>query len=298
MLDAITALEQPPLETQSPIDARAARAALVRPSRIEVEETRNLDAGGVPARLYRPPGCNADTTTGLLIWFHAGGWVLGSVDGHDDLCRSLCVRSGHTVLNVGYRLAPENPFPAGLDDAVASTCWAHDHAGELGCDPGRIAVGGDSSGANLAAVVAQLRSVPLRYQVLVYPVTDARAGYDSFRENAEGFFLTASQFTWCLDQYFSGGQGSIEDPRVSPMLATDQTVGASPDALILTAEFDAVRDDGRAYAERLATLGVPTTHVTFYGQIHSFWLFPDSIDDADAARALVAQGVKTALKPS
>lgn len=298
VLDAIAAVGQPPIEAQDPATARAARAALVRASAIEVGEIRDLDAGGVPARLYRPPGAGADTVTGLVIWFHGGGWVLGSIDGHDDLCRSLCVRSGHSVLSVGYRLAPEDPFPAGLSDAIAGTRWAHDHAAEIGCDPNRLAVAGDSAGANLAAVVAQQVPFALRSQVLVYPVTDARAGTDSYRENADGLFLTAAGMRWFIEQYLSGGHGTVDDPRVSPLLAADETLAASPPTLVITAEFDPLRDDGRAYAERLATLGVQTTHVMFHGQIHGFCSMPEFIDDADAARALAAQCVATALNPS
>lgn len=291
LLDAMSALGQAPIETEEPVAARAARAALVQPSTIDVAEVRDLDAGGVPARLYRPgPG-----PTGLVIWFHGGGWVLGDLESHDDLCRSLCVRSGHSVLSVGYRLAPEDPFPAGLTDAISTTRWAHEHADELGCDPDRLAVAGDSAGANLAAVVAQLAPVPLEFQALVYPVTDARANWPSYEENGNGTLLTAAGMRWFIDHYLSGGHGSPDDPRVSPLLADDAAFASSPPTLVLTAEYDPLRDEGVAYAERLAAAGVPTSHVMFHGQIHAFFSLPEFLDDANAARALVAQAIATAL---
>jgi acetyl esterase len=295
LLDAIDALGQPPIETLEPAAARDERAALVRPSTIEGVRMRDLDAGGVLARLYRPAHLDHHAHTGLLLWFHGGGWVLGSVDGHDDLCRALVLRSGHSVLSVEYRLAPEDPFPAGLTDAITTTRWAHEHATELGADPERLGVAGDSAGANLAAVVAQLAPVPLRYQVLIYPVTDARRDTTSYRENAEGYFLTASGMAWFVEHYLAGDQGSEDDPRVSPLLASDDALAASPPTLVVTAEFDPLRDEGIAYAQRLAEVGVTTSHVLFHGQIHGFFSLPEFLDDADTARALVAQAIATAL---
>ncbi len=297
LLELFDSLGQPPIETQTPAQARAAREALVQPSSIEVGEWRDVDAGGVAARLYRPPAIAPDDVTGLLVWFHGGGWVLSSVDGHDDLCRALCVASGHRVLSVEYRLAPESPFPDGLTDAITTTRWAHEHAADLGVDPDRLAIGGDSAGANLAAVVAQLAPVPLRHQVLVYPVTDARGETASYRENAEGLFLTADGMRWFVDLYLSGRQGTVDDPRVSPLLAPDEAVAGSPPALVITAEYDVLRDEGVAYAERLLAAGVPTSHVTFHGQIHGFVSMPELLDDAHAARGLLGATLARALRP-
>lgn len=296
LLEAIEELDQPPLEELEPEDARENRAALVRPSLIEGVVMRDLDAGGVGARLYRPAMVPDGVPTGLLLWFHGGGWVLGSIDGHDDLCRSLALRSGSRVLSVEYRLAPEHPFPAGLTDAITSARWAHEHAAELGADPDRIALGGDSAGANLAAVVAQLAPVPLRYQVLVYPVTDARRTTESYRENGDGRFLTAAGMEWFVNHYLAGGQGSEGDPRVSPLLASEQAVAASPPTLVITAQFDPLRDEGVAYADRLADVGVATSHVMFHGQIHGFVSMPEFLDDADTARAVIAQALATAFR--
>ncbi len=297
LLEAIAATGPPPLETEDPVSARAAREALTRPSTIEVAEVRDLDADGVPVRLYRPPtpAHDADGRTGLLIWFHGGGWVLGSLDGHDDLCRSLCERSGHALLSVGYRLAPEDPFPAGLTDAIVATRWAAAQAEELGLDPARLAIGGDSAGGNLAAVVAQLAPVPLAFQLLVYPVTDARCATDSYRRFGEGLFLTAAGMRWFVDLYLSGGQGTAVDPRVSPLLAPDEAFAVCPPTLVITAGCDPLRDEGAAFVDRLLASGVTATHVEFHGQIHAFFSLPEFLADADLARGLAAQALATAL---
>jgi acetyl esterase len=292
LLEIMATTGAPALDSQEPAVARAAREALNRPSTIEVPEIREIEAGGRMARLYRPTR-DASTETGLLIWLHGGGWVLGSVDSHDDLCRALCRRSGLTVLSVDYRLAPEDPFPAGLTDAVNATRWASDNAGSIGCDPHRIVIGGDSAGANLAAVVAHLAPAPLAGQVLIYPVTDGEMDSDSYRGNAEGYFLTAASMQWFLNHYLSGGQGSPTDPRVSPLHASDDVLAATPPALVITAEFDPLRDEGDAYARRLAALGVPVTHMCFFGQIHGFYSFPEFIGDANLARGVTAEWLQT-----
>jgi acetyl esterase len=292
LLEIMAATGAPALDSQEPAAARAAREALNKPSTIEVPEIRELDAGGRMARLYRPTQ-DASTKTGLLVWLHGGGWVLGSVDSHDDLCRALCQRSGHTVLSVDYRLAPEDPFPAGLIDAVNATRWASDNAASLGCDPQRIVIGGDSAGANLAAVVAHLAPAPLAGQVLIYPVANGEMNSESYRNNAEGYFLTASSMQWFLNHYLSGGEGSPTDPRVSPMHAPDEVLAATPPALVITAEFDPLCDEGDAYARRLAALGVPVTHLCFFGQIHGFYSFPEFIGDANLARGITAEWLQT-----
>jgi acetyl esterase len=282
-----------PFESGTPQQARDARAASRMPPTEDVHEIRDLDAGGVGARLYRP---NADSELGLLVYLHGGGWLLGDLESHDNVCRSLANRTGHAVLAIDYRLAPEHPFPAGLGDAIQATRWAFANATTLGCDPQRMAIGGDSSGANLAAVVAQIAPVPLRYQMLIYPVTDCRRISASYTENATGLFLTAASMAWFIDHYLSGGEGSIDDPRVSPLLADDIALRATPAALVLTAEFDPLRDEGDQYGARLAALGVPTTHVRFGGMFHGFFSMPEFLDDAKAAHALAAQALKSALE--
>jgi acetyl esterase len=292
LLDIMATTGAPALDSQEPAAARAAREALNKPSTIEVPEIRQIDAGGRMGRLYRPTS-DASAITGLLIWLHGGGWVLGSVDSHDDLCRDLCRRSGLSVLSVDYRLAPEDPFPAGLTDAVNATRWASNNAASLGCDPTRIIIGGDSAGANLAAVAAHLAPAPLAGQVLIYPVADGQMDTDSYRDNAEGYFLTAGSMQWFLNHYLSGGEGSPTDPRVSPLHAPDAVLAATPPALVITAEFDPLRDEGDAYARRLSALGVPVSHMCFFGQIHGFYSFPEFIEDANLARGVTAEWLQT-----
>jgi acetyl esterase len=203
--------------------------------------------------------------------------------------------SGHAVLSVDYRLAPEHPFPAALEDAVTATRWAHANAAALGCRADRLAIGGDSAGGNLAAVVAQLAPVPLVYQLLVYPVTDCTRAHPSYAENADGPFLTRDGMGWFIDHYLSGAHGSPADPRVSPLVAGDTAVASTPPALVITAEFDPLRDEGDAYAARLAALGVPTSHLRVSGMFHGFFSLADFLDDGRIAHAAAAAALKTAL---
>ncbi len=282
-----------PFEESTPQEARDIRAAQRRPPTESIHETRDLDAGGVPARLYRS---NDAQGCGLLVFLHGGGWVIGDLESHDNVCRSLANRSGHAVLSIAYRLAPEHPFPASLDDSIAALRWASANATSLGCDPSRIAIGGDSAGANLAAVIAQLAPVPLVYQLLIYPITDARRGTQSYVDNANGYFLTAAGMAWFIDHYLSGGQGATDDPRVSPLLADDAALRAGPPALVLTVEFDPLRDEGDQYAARLAAAGVAVSHVRFSGMFHGFFSMVEFLDDAPAAHALCGQVLKSAFE--
>ena len=294
LLAMIDELGAPSAEEQGPIAARAARRAAVPPPTEDCFEILDVDAGGVPARLYRAvPGT---TRPGLLVWFHGGGWVIGDVDTHDHVCRTLNNRTGHTVLSIDYRLAPEDPFPAGLDDCVEATRWAFANAEVLGVDVERIAVGGDSAGGNLAAVVCHLLTEPIRFQLLVYPVTDCRGGTPSYTENAEGYFLTATGMRWFIDQYLAGDVGAPDDPRVSPILAGVESLAGAPPALVITAGFDPLRDEGVFYADRLTEAGVPTAHVHFPGQIHGFFAMPDVLSDARVAHAVAAEALITALR--
>ena len=292
VLEAMAALGEPPVHEDTPTEARARREARIRPPTEEIHERRDVDAGGVPARLYRP---SDDTGLGLLVFFHGGGWVLGSLDGHDNVCRAVANRSGAAVLSVGYRLAPEHPFPAALDDAVTATRWAYTHAEALGADPGRLAIGGDSAGANLAAVVAQLAVAPLRFQLLVYPVTDARCCAPSHDEHAEGYLLTAKAMSWFVDQYLSGGAGAPDDPRVSPLLADPAVIAATPPAWVATAEYDPLRDDGTFYADRLREAGVEVTLVHYDHMMHGFVSMADLVDEGQVALSAAGEALAAAL---
>ena len=282
-----------PFEESTPDEVRSMSASRDRGQAEPMHEVRNIDVDGVPARLYRP---NAREGLGLLVFLHGGGWVIGDLDSHDNVCRSLANRSGHAVLSIGYRLAPEHPFPAGLTDSINATRWARANAASLGCDPDRLAIGGDSAGGNLAAVITQLAPVPLRFQLLVYPATDGRRGSQSHIDNGEGYFLTTAAMKWFSDHYLSGEAGTDTDPRVSPLLGDDAALRNSPPTLIITAEFDPLRDEGDEYAARLAALGVATSHVRFGGMFHGFFSMPEFLDDARSAHALAAQALKTALE--
>lgn len=291
LLDIFAHMEVPPFESMEPEQARELFVSLRRPPTVACHEVRDLDADGIAVRLYRPH----DETCGLLMWFHGGGWVLGDLDSTEDVCRSLAMRSGHAVISVDYRLAPDHPFPAPLEDCLAATRWAHGNAADLGIDPTRMAVGGDSAGGNLAAVVANIAPVPLVHQLLVYPVTDARMATSSYSENAEGYFLTADAMQWFVDHYVSGALGTPDDPRVSPLLTSAETLRQSPPATVVTTGYDPLRDEGIAYANRLAEEGVVVNQVHYPDQIHGFFSQVALMADARSANAVAGQALSEAL---
>ncbi|CAB4614052.1 unannotated protein [freshwater metagenome] len=261
------------------------------PSTEEVFEIRDVSAGGVPSRLYRP---NADKNLGLLVFYHGGGWVIGGLDSHDSVCRSLANRMGHAVLSVDYRLAPENPFPAAVEDAMCSLRWAYENADELGINPDRIAVGGDSAGGNLAAIVSQQRPVPLVFQMLIYPATDMTATFPSHVENAAGPVLTKQAMEWFTNHYMPAGADK-KDPLASPHFAPDSLLKGAPPALIITAELDPLRDEGEEYGRRLIANGVTASVVRYNGMFHSFFQMHQLLDDANSAHTLAASMVAKAF---
>ena len=250
--------------------------------------------GTLNARLYVP-----NTATHLrptLLYFHGGGFVLGSVDSHDALCRHLAAASGVQVLSVDYRLAPEHKFPAALDDALAAARWLLNNYVTLDADPERLAIGGDSAGANLATAVCRLLSPletpALRHQTLIYPMIDLRLALPSHAMFGEGYRLTAALLHWFVASYLrSSDQAS--DPRISPLLTSD--LRGLPPALVLTAGFDPLRDEGRAYADALSKAGVQTQHVCFEDMIHGFCNMPGSLTRAREAVTLVGKTLATAL---
>jgi acetyl esterase/lipase len=292
VLDGMAALGHPPIVEVSPPEARAIRRAHVQPSAVDVHEVRDVDAGGVPARLYRP---SDEDGLGLLVYFHGGGWVVGDLDTHDATARALAAESGHAVLSVHYRLAPEHPFPAAYDDAVTVTRWVAEHAAELGCDPDKLAIGGDSAGGNLSAAVAQLAPVPLRFQLLVYPVTDLRCSTSSYDDYCDGPYLTRASMEWYIDHYLSGDEGSKDDPRASPLLADDAALAKSPPTYVVTVKTDVLRDEGEAYASRLEAAGVPTTLRRYDGMFHGFFALPEQIDAGREAVVEAAQAFRSAV---
>jgi len=260
----------------------------------EVAEVRDLEipsaAGAIPARLYRPEG---EDPLPLVVYLHGGGWMLGSIESFDTVVRALANAAGVIVVSVGYRLAPEAPFPAGLEDCLCATRWLAEHAGELGGDPRRLAVAGDSAGGNLAAVVARrLRGeVDLRMQVLIYPVADAGCNTASYREFGERHGLTAASMQRFWNLYLDGSDGLV--PDASPLRADD--LAGLPPAYVLTAGFDVLRDEGEAYAEALREAGVPTTTRRFDGAIHGFWRWLAAAKLSRAAVDEVAAALRARL---
>ena len=283
----------PALETQEPTVARAGMEMMTAPSTVELHEIREVNADGVAARLYRP---NDRKDLGLLVFYHGGGWVLGSMNTHDDVCRKLALAMGHAVLSVDYRLAPEFAFPEPLNDCIVALRWAHANAAQLGIDATRIAVGGDSAGGNLAAVVANLQPVPLKFQMLIYPVTDATRSSQSYKDNGEGYRLTAAGMKWFCDHYVSGSIGTPTDPRVSPLFADATTLASAPPAIVITAEYDPLRDEGEQYAHRLIEAGVACSLTRYYGQVHGFFSMSQYVDDGASAIAQAATATRIALE--
>jgi acetyl esterase len=283
----------PALETQEPTVARAGMEMMTAPSTVELHEIREVNADGVAGRLYRP---NDRKDLGLLVFYHGGGWVLGSMNTHDDVCRKLALAMGHAVLSVDYRLAPEFAFPEPLNDCIVALRWAHANAAELGIDATRIAVGGDSAGGNLAAVVANLQPVPLKFQMLIYPVTDATRSSQSYKDNGEGYRLTAAGMKWFCDHYLSGSIGTPTDPRVSPLFADATTLTSAPPAIVITAEYDPLRDEGEQYAHRLIEAGVACSLTRYYGQVHGFFSMSQYVDDGASAITQAATATRIALE--
>jgi acetyl esterase len=249
-------------------------------------------AGPLRARHYAPGEPDgAEGLRPLLVFFHGGGFVIGDIETHDALCRLICRDAEVHVLSVDYRLAPEHKAPAAVEDAYAAYRWAVAHVGELGADPARIAVGGDSAGGNLATVVAQLARIqgaPLpAFQLLIYPVTNFSTGTRSKTLFADGFFLTKKDIDWFDAHYLGGAAIDASDPRSSPLLADD--LSGLPPALVVTAGFDPLRDEGNQYAEAMAAAGVPVDHRQFGSLVHGFAnFFPLGGGSASATAELVS----------
>lgn len=283
-LDAQAALGAPPAGSVPPEQMRRG----VRARTVMTVEDRGIPgpAGSIPLRLYTPPGPGPFP---VVVFFHGGGWVTGDLDTADFRCRMLARWAECLVVSVNYRHAPEHPFPAAVDDAYAATCWATENAASLRADPARIAVGGDSAGANLAAAVALLARdrgmPPLIYQYLVYPVADADFDRGSYVENALGNGLTRSTMAWYWDQYVPN-PADRNNPLAAPLRATD--LRGLPPALVITAEFDPLRDEGEAYAARLREAGVQVQLSRYDGMIHGFIA---QTAEFDAARRAVEESV-------
>ena len=303
LIDLLTARAIPPVHTLSPADARRfyrERRFFTQAEPAPVASTRDLQAdgphGAIPLRAYRPAGAAADTVLPVLVYFHGGGWTIGDLDTHDVLCRDLANGSGCAVVAVDYRMGPEHPFPAAVDDCLAATRWVRANAASLCVDVRRLAVGGDSAGGNLAAVVClALRdagdALPA-FQLLIYPATDMRAVAPSHTTNAQGYVLTADSIAYYRGHYIAD-PAQWTDWRASPLLAGDH--GRLPPALVVTAGFDPLRDEGRQYADALSGAGTKAEYVCFERQIHGFITMGRVIDEANTAVALCAAALRRAL---
>jgi len=274
----------PPVHTLTPVQARESR----NPVFIELggppEPLQNVEnmtipspSGQIPVRIYAPQGSGPFP---VLVYFHGGGWVICNLDTHDSVCRSLAKGASCAVVSIDYRLAPEHKFPAAVEDAYAATQWMADNASPYNIDQGRIAVGGDSAGGNLAAVVCQMareKNGPfIGYQLLVYPATNLSSfDTDSYREHGEGYILTKESMEYYCAHYLEVEDDSL-NPYASPLLA--EHMSGLPPALVITAEFDVLTDEGEAYANRLKQAGVPVNYVCFKGLIHGFFGFSAAVD--------------------
>lgn len=301
VLDVLTAVAAPDPWTVDP----AAFRAQVRQMRVAAPEApvggvadREIPGPGgtaLPVRIYTPLDREAGALP-VLAFFHGGGFVIGDLDSHDATCRSLANAARCAVVSVDYRLAPEAKFPAAAEDCFAATCWIAENAASLGVDAGRIAVGGDSAGGNLAAVTALLardRGGPrLAHQLLVYPVIDCAFDTRSYLENAEGYFLTREMMRWFWHHYLEKPEQAA-DPYASPIRASTLS-GVAP-ATVITAEYDPLRDEGEAYASRLAADGVRASLTRYGGMIHGFLGMGSAIDQARAAMAQAAAELRGAF---
>jgi len=303
VLDMLESLGTPPMGTVTAVESRAAAAARPLPPGAPVARVVNRTipgpAGDIPLRIYTP----TETTASLpvLVWYHGGGWVLGTLEGVDHVCRELANTANAIIVSVDYRLAPEHRFPAGPDDCEAAYVWVLENAASFGGDPRRVAVGGDSAGGNLAAVVslrAKEHNLPLPvFQLLIYPVTDHDFDRPSYVENADGYLLTRLAMRWFWNQYVNSA-ADMDHPHAAPVRAAD--LRGLPPALVITAEFDPLRDEGEAFGELLRQAGVPVTVTRYEGMIHGFYgMFP-AIDKSyqSIRESAAALSVAFALQPA
>jgi acetyl esterase len=303
VIDLVVRSGRPPYHQLTPKEARQmfreTRPASTPPAP-QIGAVRDLLAEGVqaiPLRVYRPAGVADSRRLPVLVYFHGGGWVIGDLETHDVLCRQLTAEAGVSVIAVDYRVAPEHKFPAAVDDAWAATRWIAAHAADLGVDADRLAVGGDSAGGNLAAVVALLArdagGPRIGLQILLYPVTDLASESQSYADLADGYMLTRDSMRWFRAQYLAKEEDAA-DWRVSPLRAP--SLAGLPPALVLTAGYDPLRDEGEAYARRLREAGVSVDAVSFGGMIHGFLPMGRLIDTAFRGIGLIAGSLRQALR--
>lgn len=298
LLSRIEALGLPEFETvgheraRTGFESRPPAGHLVEVAAVRDDSFASADGNDVAVRVYTPTQATHSVPLsgfGCLIYFHGGGWVVGSIETHDRVCRALTELAGVVTVSVDYRLAPEHKFPTAAEDCYAAVGWAHDNAERLGIDAAKLAVGGDSAGGNLAAATALMcrdREGPsLAQQLLIYPVTDFDRTTASMNANAEGFLLTRTTMTW-FDDHYLADPSDAKNPYAAP-LACDDLSGVAP-AVVIVAGHDPLRDEGVAYAERLSAAQVPTTLVEYPGQFHGFFTMTKFLDQAVQAQSLAA----------
>ena len=304
VLELVAKANRPAYNTLSPKDARQlfidTRPAST-PTPPQIGSVKDVTAqgphGAIPLRVYRPAGVADGTRVPAYLFFHGGGWVIGDVNTHDVLCRQLTAASGASVISVDYRLAPEHKFPAAADDSWAATTWVVAHAAELGLDASRLAVGGDSAGGNLAAVVALMArdagGPAIKLQTLIYPVTDVMRETRSYGDFADGYLLTRDSMRWFIAHYLPSGD-QARDWRASPLRAP--SLAGLPPALIITAGFDPLRDEGEMFAGRLRDAGNMVDYVCYGGMVHGFAGMGKLIDTAQRVVALVGDALRHAMR--
>jgi acetyl esterase/lipase len=300
VLDQMASQGVPPLHTLS---VEAARQLIIdlfvtkgdREPVGRVEDRRIPGpASPIPVRIYTPSGSGSFP---VLVYFHGGGWVIGNIETHDAPCRALTNTANSIVVSVDYRLAPEHRFPAAVEDCYAATRWVAEYAAEIAGDASRIAVGGDSAGGNLAAAVALAArdrgGPPLVFQLLVYPVTDHRFDTPSYRDNADGYFLTRDAMLWFWGHYLESEETG-GSPLASPLRAED--LRRLPPAFVMTAEYDPLRDEAEAYASRLRDAGVPVTVKRYDGTIHGFFSLANVLSAGKQGMLDAAAGLRAAFR--
>jgi acetyl esterase len=303
LIELMAAANRPAWNTLSPQAARDLYLSLrpgaqgPRPAEAKVvDRTIPGPAGDLAVRLYRPAAAPADAKLPCLVYAHGGGWVFGNLDSHDVLCAQFALEAGIVVFAVDYRLAPEARFPGAFDDVVAGLKWVAANGASIGVDSAKLAIGGDSAGGNLAAAVAiwarDNGGPKLRLQLLAYPVTDAVGRAESYRRYEDGYGLNAATMEWFFDHY-TPDKGARSDWRVSPLRA--KSLGGLPPALVITAGYDPLRDEGRAYAFRLHQEGTQADLVEFGGMLHGFLSSPMLLHGARRGTSLAAAALREAL---